>query len=484
VSTLTFATRLHPPPIIPALLYLIPVAIATVVGGRAAGVTGLVCSTIGLEFLFLPPLRSWHVGSLTTVGTGRVDGWLVLAVFVAVGAIAVELVARERDARRRAAAAESRLALLSEVSGVLSRSFDYEKTLHEAALIASHAFGGMALIRLRGDGEREERLVAAHADPEHDDLLQGLTPPLELGGLMDSLPAPHDRSAVISARDEFLRAIAGAASNLAILRQVAASTWILAPMVASETMLGAFAVTVDGSARIGAADEEVVADLADRTALAVSRALLFGNEERAREEAVAAAGRTARIQTFTAALSASVSPDEVGAIIVREARDALGADRAAVYEFSPDDGVATLLAAAGYTDAELAPYRTIVVDEDRPLPTSVTALGRLLLGTDARERVDRSHADARYPPDPAAVVVPLLLKGRLGGHLFLGFAEARALGLEEVEMLRTLAGICAQVLDRARLVQQEQAARATAEQSALRLSLVSRASALLAVELD
>ena len=45
--------------------------------------------------------------------------------------------------------------------------------------------------------------------------------------------------------------------------------------------------------------------------------------------------------------------------------------------------------------------------------------------------------------------------------------------------------MCAQVLDRARLVQAGAVgARAAAEQSAIRLSLVSRASALLAVELD
>src|SRR4029077_11621147 len=87
-------------------------------------------------------------------------------------------------------------------------------------------------------------------------------------------------------------------------------------------------------------------------------------------------------------------------------------------------------------------------------------------------------------PARAAIVAPLRLKGRLTGHLYLGFDQPRMIDVGDVEMLGALAGLWAQVLDRALLVEQEQSARAAAEQSAMRLSIVSRASALLAVELD
>ncbi len=484
VSALSFATP-HPPPIIPSLLYLLPVALATVVGGRVAGAVGLAGSAIGLGYLFLPPARTWDIGTLTTLGTGRVSGWLVLAVFVVVGAITIELVARERDARRRARAAEARLSLLSEASALLSQSFDYEKTLSGVAQLVAAAFGGMCLIRLRGEGDRPERLVAAHREPFGDALVRELRAPLELGGVMDSLSGGTGRSAVFRTSDEFLRAIAGSESNLAILRELRAARWIVATMVARDSVLGALAVAEDHSTTIADADAEVVADLADRTAMAVAGALLFANEERAREEAVAAAGRTARIQAVTAALSASVSPDEVGAIIAREARDAIGAVRAAVYERAEPDGTTALLAAAGYTDAQIEPFRVIEALDRGSLGSSVAARGVVFVGGESDpSHVATSPIDHRFPPDPAAVVMPLVLKGRLAGHLFLGFDEPCALDIEDVDMLRAVAGISAQVLDRARLVQQEQAARAAAEQSSLRLSLVSRASALLAVELD
>jgi GAF domain-containing protein len=483
VSALSFTP--HPPPIIPALIYLIPVAFATVVGGRVAGGAVLACSVIGLEYLFLPPVRSWRVGSLTTLGTSRVSGWLVLAVFVAVGAIAIELVAREGDARRRARAAESRLALLSEVSSVLSQSFDYEKTLTEVARIVASAFEGACLVRVRGHGDRPERLVTAHRKPSADALVGGLRPPLELAGVLDSLGPDHDRSTIVLASDEFLRAIAGSESNLTILRHLGAERWILAPMVTRDSVLGTFAVATDRPHGVADADVEIVADVADRAAIAVSGALVFAEEERAREDAVAAAGRTARIQAVMTALSASVSPDEVGTIIAKGARDAVGAARCAVYELSSGESSAVLLAATGYTDAQIDPFRVIESGEGEPLPSGLAMRQVISYGSGpvvATEVV--TAVDDRYPPDTAALVVPLLLKGRLGGYLFLGFDDPTALGIEDLDMLRTLAGICAQVLDRARLVQEEQSARAAAEQAATRLSLVSRASALLAVELD
>jgi GAF domain-containing protein len=442
-------------PIIPALLYLIPIALATAVGGRTAGAVGLAGSALGLEYLFLPPVRSWHVGQLTTVGTSRVSGWVVLAIFVAVGAITIELFARERDARRRAGAAEARLALLSEASAVLSRSFDYEKTLAEVAQIVAASFGGMCLVRLRGEPGRAERLVTAHPDAERDAHLGGLQPPLHLGEAMDALASGRGRATIVHAGDAFLRAIAGTESNVEILREGGEPTWIVAPMIGRDALLGAFAVAPGLSMGIADADADVVADLADRTAMAVDAALLFAGEERAREDAVAAAGRTARIQAVTAALSASVSSEQVGAIIARETRDALGADRSAVVELSPETGVASLLAAEGYAGAQLEALAEIDV-------TAGTA----------------------FPPDSATIATPLLLKGRLAGHLLVGFDDRRALGADDVDMLHAMAAICAQVLDRARLVEREQSARVAAEQSALRLALVSRASELLAVDLD
>jgi GAF domain-containing protein len=485
VSSLTFVSP-HPPPIIPALLYLLPVALATAVGGRAAGLTGLVASVLLLDSLFLPPIRSWSIGDFTTVGTGRVSGWVVLAVFLVVGAGAVEVIARERDARRRAGAAESRLSLLSESSAVLSQSFDYDKALTSVARFTAASFEGLCLVWLPADGGREERIAAAHADAELDARLQELTPPLSLGAVEEMVSsATPGRSAIVAVTDRFLRTVAGTDANLAVLKRLDTSQWIVAPLVARDTVLGAFAVATSGPADLREADVEAVEDLASRTALAVSGALLFGEEERARKDAVAAAGRTARLQTVTGALASWSSPDEARSLVARESRDTLGAARSAVYEIVPGEGRERVVAASGFSDAELEPFREIAVDADRPPPQSVVFRGVVVAAPathagDARSLV----ADDRYPQDRAAIVAPLRLKGRLTGHLYLGFDQPHVIDVGDLEMLGALVGICAQVLDRALLVEQERAARDAAEQSALRLSIVSRASALLAVELD
>ena len=118
-------------------------------------------------------------------------------------------------------------------------------------------------------------------------------------------------------------------------------------------------------------DLEVVKELADRTALAVAGALLLADRERAHEEAMAAAGRMARLETLTAALGSTISLREVGAVIARESKEALGADRAAVYEVLPAEGLAKRIAASGYLHEQLAPCPEMSVDAEHPLPLRV-----------------------------------------------------------------------------------------------------------------
>src|SRR5439155_11728261 len=146
---------------------------------------------------------------------------------------------------------------------------------------------------------------------------------------------------------------------------------MLAPMVVNEQFLGTFAVGVTRSPTFHSSDLEVAQELADRTALAVAGALLFADRERAHEEAVVASGRTARLEALTAALGSTISPGEVGAIVAHESREALGADRAAVYELLPAEGLAKRLAATGYLDAQPAPRAEMTVDDEHPLPRRV-----------------------------------------------------------------------------------------------------------------
>jgi K+-sensing histidine kinase KdpD len=76
----------------PALLLVIPVVLAGIVGGRIGAVGTAAAATLAFNFAFIPPF--W------TLNVDLVDDAVALAVFTAVGLTVGTLVAREADRRR------------------------------------------------------------------------------------------------------------------------------------------------------------------------------------------------------------------------------------------------------------------------------------------------------------------------------------------------------------------------------------------------
>jgi signal transduction histidine kinase len=95
-----------------------------------------------------------------------------------------------------------------------------------------------------------------------------------------------------------------------------------------------------------------------------------------------------------------------------------------------------------------------------------------------------SVADAPLEESESIAALPLIVEGRTAGVLALGFARPRTFTDEEQTFLLTLAQQCAQALERARLYEAEQRARAEAEAAEQRLSFLAGASAVLASSLD
>jgi two-component system, OmpR family, sensor histidine kinase KdpD len=76
----------------PALLLVLPVLAAALVGGRGPAVATALVAAVGFSLGFIPPVGSLRVN--------LPEDTLALAVFLAVAAVAGALVARERDGRR------------------------------------------------------------------------------------------------------------------------------------------------------------------------------------------------------------------------------------------------------------------------------------------------------------------------------------------------------------------------------------------------
>jgi K+-sensing histidine kinase KdpD len=67
-----------------ALLYLLPVAWSASRWGLGAGLSAALAAAMCFDFLFIPPFHTFTVGSL--------EGWLVLAIFLSVAVLMVELI--------------------------------------------------------------------------------------------------------------------------------------------------------------------------------------------------------------------------------------------------------------------------------------------------------------------------------------------------------------------------------------------------------
>lgn len=64
-----------------ALLYLIPIGWCTVRWGQIAGVSAALTAALSFDYLFIPPYGTFNIGSL--------EGWLLLALFIAVSILVV-----------------------------------------------------------------------------------------------------------------------------------------------------------------------------------------------------------------------------------------------------------------------------------------------------------------------------------------------------------------------------------------------------------
>jgi len=173
----------------------------------------------------------------------------------------------------------------------------------------------------------------------------------------------------------------------------------------------------------------------------------------------------ARLQRVTAALSQAASPEDVAAAVLRECSDAIGAGAAALYLLAPNGQSLDFFAQQGHPEDSADEFPSIPLEAETPLTDA------------ARKRAAAFYEsfDAcvkEYPPlrnairagnFQASVALPLVVHGDLLGVLGVRFTERRAFDASERTLLLTIADVCAQAIDRARLFATETEARAAAE---------------------
>jgi signal transduction histidine kinase len=231
--------------------------------------------------------------------------------------------ARERAARRSAErqrdaaeASRDRFSFLAEVSRCLSESLDYEATLTTVAGMSLPYLGAWCIVDVLDEDGQVRRVAVLHPDPAKQDAAREIHrhyPPRA----DDLIGAPRVMRTgrpemVFEVPDEALVAGAHDDAHLALLRRLGIRSYVIVPMVARGTVLGAITfVTSETGRRFGDIDVIMAEDLARRAAMAVDNARLHGQAIEAREAAELATA------SAEAALEEALAAEEM----LREARD-------------------------------------------------------------------------------------------------------------------------------------------------------------------
>ncbi len=213
-------------------------------------------------------------------------------------------------------------------------------------------------------------------------------------------------------------------------------------------------ITRDLTEKLQAEDLErrLASERAHREAAEAAEKRVRANEERLR-----------RLQRVTAALSEAATPSNVASVVLDQSMAALDAAAGAVYLMA-DDGLALeLLKQRGHPDLDA--FRRLPLDTSAPLSSAVRERR-----ADFYESCE--ECAARFPAFrdvissggfEASVALPLQTQGVVLGVLGIRFREKRAFDASDRSLMITLSELCAQALERARLLAAESRARAEAE---------------------
>jgi serine phosphatase RsbU (regulator of sigma subunit) len=186
------------------------------------------------------------------------------------------------------------------------------------------------------------------------------------------------------------------------------------------------------------------------------------------------------LQRLAVALLGAVTPEAIGRVAVTVSVDLLGADAGVLYDRT-GAGTLTSLFSIGWPAEVEAPYRRLEVRRGRPLSDAV--LTRTPVWLEGAEQWR-----ARYPEmapvgtagdREATACLPLRVEDRDLGAIVFSFDTPHSFLPDERAYLEAVAALCAQALDRARLLVVERRARADAERQRDRMELLARTAGLM-----
>jgi PAS domain S-box-containing protein len=351
---------------------------------------------------------------------------------------------------RRRSADLSRL--IAEAAARLDENLELDETVAAAAKLAIPQLADWCLIDLLDTDGSFQRVAAVAADPRVEAILDPIRelPTERSSGRVGVRVADTLQPVLIEdLGDEATldKETGGNEALAAIVRATGARSAIVAPLVGRGKLLGIMFFVVGPDRTYGPTDVAIVSELGRRAAQAVSNAQLYAAEQSARQAAEAAVDRMERLQRVTRALVEASSRNAVVDLIVREGRQALGADAASV-AILRDDSL-ELVADVGY-GAAAEPYRSIPTDSTLPIAVAAREQRPIWIADLHGQTFDDdlTRAVVERSPNSSSCAIPLTADGQMYGVVGLSFRKPQSFDAHTRSLIAAYADLCAQALAR------------------------------------
>jgi serine phosphatase RsbU (regulator of sigma subunit)/K+-sensing histidine kinase KdpD/anti-sigma regulatory factor (Ser/Thr protein kinase) len=200
-----------------------------------------------------------------------------------------------------------------------------------------------------------------------------------------------------------------------------------------------------------------------QVATPLDRARLLESERAARR-------RVERLQALTAALSGSLTEDEVARVFLEQAAGALEADASSIAMPDERGNRLEVMRWRGFEAGDDDSAITSTIPLDAPHPIADSFRRRRAISFATRAELEAAYPDlagrSRYGLE-SVVVSPLVAADRILGVSVFAWRAPRRLSAEDVALVSTLASQCAQALDRARRYESERTIAETLQRSVL-----------------
>jgi two-component system, cell cycle sensor histidine kinase and response regulator CckA len=199
---------------------------------------------------------------------------------------------------------------MAEASRILASSLDYERTLRNVAELAVPEVADWCAIDLLENGELH-RVAVEHKDPDRIALVRKLeerypsNPDATVGAPQVVRTGRSEFAATIP--DEMLKEAAQDAEHLEMLRELGLRSYVIAPLVARDQVLGSILFVHAESGRTYAEEDlEFVEDLARRAGTAIDNARLVqeisDQREQSEQQAIELESQAAELEELAAEL--------------------------------------------------------------------------------------------------------------------------------------------------------------------------------------